>query len=167
MVSGKWVAIALTASLAVNIFLAGLFVGRQMGGPPHLLMRTMGPAPHEPWRPGDRGLPPFIERMAERLEPQDRRVLVSAVEKHQADIAARGVALRQARAKLREIVDADKFDRTAAEAALTDLRQRSLEFQQTLQTALLDAAEQLPAEARREMMNPPRKRQPEQGPPER
>ena len=34
MVNNKWVVIALTASLAVNVFLAGLFIGRQMVAPP-------------------------------------------------------------------------------------------------------------------------------------
>lgn len=156
MVSGRWVAIALTASLAVNVFLAGMFAGRQMGGPPPLaLMRS--PAPHEPWHPGDGGLPPFVERMANGMAQQYRAIFLSTMHQHQADISARGVALRQARAKLREVVSADNFDRAAAEAGLADLRQRSLEFQETLQSALLDAATQLPADARRQMMNPPRR----------
>ncbi len=154
MVSGKWVAIALTVSLAVNVFLAGMFVGRHMSGPPMFFRATMQrPA----WRPGDSGLPPMVERIASGMSPEYRDILLSTMKRHQSDITAAGTALRDARGKLRQIIGAETLDRAAAEAAAADMRQRSDKFQTALQSAFLDAAQSLPAEGRRQMISPERR----------
>lgn len=158
MVTGRWVTIALTASLAVNIFLAGLFVGHEVGGP-RFLFRAAVQRPV--WHPGDGGLPPFVQRIADRMSPPYRDILMSKMKQHQPEIAAAGVALREARGKLRQIVTAENFDRAAADATAAELRDRMLQFQQTLQAALLDVAAALPAEGRRQMIEPLRRGAPE------
>lgn len=166
MVSGKWVVIALTASLAINVFLAGLFVGRQMAGPPPPFARFVMRRP-QAWRPGDPGLPPFIERIANGMAPQYRTILMSAIDKHRTEIMSAGLAFREARMKMRNILVAKDFDRQATEAALTDLREKESAFHGTLQSAFLDAAEQLPVEGRRELVNPPPPGPPREPPPPR
>ena len=154
MVSGKWVAIALTASLAVNVFLAGLFVGRQMMMPPPL-----GPAgmPRGGWHPGDRGLPPFVGRIADRMSPRNRSIFVAAMKRHEPAIMTAGTALHDARGKVRQTLGADPFDRGTAETAMTELRERTGEFEQQLQAAFLDAAQALPPDGRQEMIHPERR----------
>ena len=160
MVGNKWIAIALTASLAVNVFLAGMFVGRRMIVPPP---PPLGPAAQQPpaWRPGDRALPPMIDRIAEGLSPQYRATFLAAMDKHRPEIMTSGVALREARGKVREMLSAENFDRNATSAAMTDLLSHETTFRQSLQAALLDAAGDLPLEARRQMINPPRRSQPQ------
>jgi uncharacterized membrane protein len=157
MVSNKWVVIALTASLAVNVFLAGLFVGRQMAGPPPPLARFVMRERERPtpWRPGDPDLPPFIKRIADAMAPQYRAILIQAMDQHRADLTAAGLAFRDARMKMRQILMANDFDRPAAEAAMAELRDKETAFHAALQSALLDAAAQLPVQGRRQLVSPP------------
>jgi uncharacterized membrane protein len=159
MVSNRWVAIALTASLAVNVFLAGLFVGRQMSAPPP----PLGPAAQQQpaWRPGDRGLPPMFERIAEGMSPQYRAIFLSTMEKHRPDIMAAGTALREARGKMREMLSAENFDHDGTAAAMAELQERETVFRKSLQSSLLEAAAALPVEGRRQMINPARRPQPQ------
>ncbi len=147
--AGKWLALALTASFGVNIFLAGLFIGHQMLRPPPQLF-VHGE------RPGDRPMPAFFDRIAGTLSPDNRAVFLTTLDKHRAEIANAGAALRQARLKVRELITAERFDRPATEAAMSDLRNRNVEFQRAIQMALLDTAEALPSEARRQMLHPDR-----------
>jgi uncharacterized membrane protein len=161
MVSNRWVVIALTASLAINVFLAGMFIGRRMVVPPP---PPLGPAAQQPpaWRPGDRALPPMIDRIAEGLSPQYRSIFRSTMDKHRPDIVATGAALREARGKVREMLSAENFDRDGTAAAMAQLQERESKFRQSLQSALLDAASGLPLEGRRQMMiNPPRRAPPQ------
>jgi uncharacterized membrane protein len=144
--TGKWLAIALTASLGVNIFLAGLFVGRQMVEPPAL--RTVA------FRPGDRPMPAFVDRVAAALTPDHRDTFLTAMGKFRPQIEASGDAVREARMKVRQLLAAEKFDRAATEQAMAELRQRNTEYQRTVQAALLGAAEALPPDARRAMLHP-------------
>lgn len=159
MVSNRWIVIALTASLAINVFLAGMFIGRRMVVPPP----PLGPAAQQPaaWRPGDRTLPPMIDRIAEGLSPQYRSIFKSAMDKHRPDIVATGAALRDARGKVREMLSAENFDRDGTAAAMAQLQERESKFRQSLQSALLDAAADLPPEGRRQMINPPRRAPPQ------
>ena len=155
MVSNKWVVIALTASLAVNVFLAGLFVGRQMSGPPHFGRFVMRERGEPAWRPGDPGLPPMVRRIVDGMSPQYRSILISVFDKHRAEIMAAGAAFRDTRMKMRQILKADDFDRPAAEAAMTELRGKETAFHAALQSAFLDAAAQLPVQGRRQLISPP------------
>lgn len=143
---GRWLTIALTASLAVNIFLGGLFVGRQMMFPPPMFVAAAQ-------RPGDRPMPAYVDRVAEALPPDHRDTFLAMMAKYRPQIAAAGESVRQARMKVRELLTAPKFDHAATEAAMGELRARNTEFQRTMQTALLDAADALPPEARRLMVN--------------
>jgi uncharacterized membrane protein len=158
-VNNRWVVIALTASLAVNVFLGGMFVGRQMVVPPP---PPLGPAAQQQpaWRPGDRALPPFIERITAGMAPQDRAVFDGTMEKHRPEIMAAGMALRLARAKIREMLGAEEFNHAAAETAMGELREKNSEFQRTLQAALLEAADGLSLDGRRRIMNPTPGRRP-------
>lgn len=148
--TGTWLAIAFTASLAVNVFLAGLFVGQRM-------MAPMPPAAAAAFRggdrPGERGMPAIVNRIAEILPPEQRTEFLATVDKHRAEIMAAGAAVRDARGKVRELLSADNFDRAATESAMNDLRDRHSAFQRVLQTAMLDATEALPPETRRQIVN--------------
>ena len=147
--TGKWLAAAFTASLAVNVFLAGLFVGQKMTTPPPPPEAAFRPAD----RPGDRPMPAILDRVADALPPDQRATFLGVMEKHRADIAAAGGGVREARMKVRELMASDQFNRAATEAAMSDLRARHAAFQQALQSAFVDAAQALPPDARRRMVN--------------
>ena len=147
--AGKWLAAAFTASLAVNVFLAGLFVGQKMTAP----MPPPGIAFRSPDRPGERPMPAIFDRVADALAPEHRATFLSVMDKHRAEIMAAGSAVRDARIKVRGLLGSDQFDRSATEAAMSDLRERHTAFQRTLQSAFVDAAQALPPDARRQMVN--------------
>jgi uncharacterized membrane protein len=148
--AGTWLAIAFTASLAANIFLAGLFVGQRM-------MKPMPPAAAAALRgqerSGERTMPPVVDRIAEVLGAKDRSVFLAIIEKHRPQITAAGAAVRETRGKVRELLSADTLDTGAVENAMTELRDRQTAFQHALQVAMLEAAQALPPEARRQMVS--------------
>jgi uncharacterized membrane protein len=144
--AGKWLAVALTASLAVNLFLGGIYASRWfMHSPGRMAERALGAG-------GERGMPAFLERMAESLPPGERAKLTAAITKHQSEIASNGAAVREARRQVRDVATAENFDRAAAEKAFGDLRERSMRFQRSLHETLIDAAADLPPSARRQMV---------------
>jgi len=147
--TGKWLAAAFTASLAVNVFLAGLFIGQKMTAPPP----PPGMAFRPPERPGDRAMPAVLDRVADALPPDQRSTFLSVMEKHRSDIVAAGAAVRDARTKVRDLMASDQFDRTATEAAMGDLRERQTAFQRALQAAFVEAAQALPPDGRRQMVS--------------
>jgi len=147
--AGKWLAAAFTASLAVNVFLAGLFVGQKMTAP----LPPPGFAFRAAERPGDRPMPAILDRVADSLPPEQRTTFLGVIAKHQSNIATAGAAVREARAKVRDLMASEQFNRGATEAAMSDLRDRQIAFQRTLQAAFVDAAEALPPEARRQMVS--------------
>jgi len=138
--SGRWLAVGLTASLAINVFLGGLFVGRWMSPSP--VMADRGPPR------GDRPVLAMLDRVAGALEPGDRVTFEAVMDKHRQRLTATGTEFREARRRTVELMSAEPFDRPKVERAMADLRERSQEFQRTLHTALIDAAAALPTEAR-------------------
>ena len=147
--AGKWVTIGLTASLALNLFLGGIFIARWFNPRPFFGFGG-GPAAI-----GDRSLTPTFDRMASRLPPEERARFRAAVDANRDRIAAAAAASRDARRKVRDALLADQVDRPALEASLSDLRARSDEFTQASQKALVEAAATLPLEARRRLLAPP------------
>lgn len=141
--SGKWLAAALTASLAVNVFLGGLFVGRWMSPTPVMADR----GPHRAERP----VQAMLDRMSGALDVGDRATFETVMDKHRQRLTAAGVEFREARRRTVELMSAEPFDRPKIEKAMADLRERNQEFQRTLHTALIDAAAALPPEARQKI----------------
>jgi uncharacterized membrane protein len=141
--TGKWLALALTASLAVNLFLGGLFVGRWLGPSP--VMAERGP------RGGERPVQAMMNRMAASLEADDRALFEASMERHRPRLMALGNELRESRRRSIETMGAETFDRAALEAAMSELRERNGEFQRTLHGALIEAAAGLPPPARQKI----------------
>jgi uncharacterized membrane protein len=115
-------------------------------------MRRPDRAPERVITVGDRGVPTFLDRMTEALPPDERAKLTATITKHQPEIAGIGAGVREARRKVRGLMTAETFDRTAAENAFGDLREQNMRFQKSLHETLIDAAASLPATARRQMI---------------
>ncbi len=141
--TGKWLAAALTASLAINLFLGGLFVGRWLGPSP--VMAERGP------RGPERPIQAMLNRMGAALDPDDRAVFESAIDRHRPRLAATSAEFREARRRTVEIMASPDFSRGALDTAMNELRERNGEFQRTLHTALVDAAAALPPPARQKL----------------
>lgn len=139
----KWLVLALLASLAVNLFLAGLMVGRLLRSEPERPVATTDP-------PGRRSpLAGVLRQTMERLPPKDRKAFRAALEEHRESLRAASLALAEARIKVRWTLQADAYDPIALNTAFSELKTRSLTFQDALHTAVADAMKRLPPKARR------------------
>lgn len=141
--AGKWLAIALTLSLGVNLFLAGLYVSRWVGPPP-IFAKASSRAPERP-------VQAMIDRMSAALEEPDRSAFDAIMDRHRPGLSAAGGSFRESRRKVGEVMAAEPFDRARLDVALRDLRERSMEFQRTLHAALGEAAAGLPSPARQKL----------------
>jgi uncharacterized membrane protein len=140
----KWLAIALTASLGVNMFLAGVFVGRWVGPPP-IFAQAATP------RPPERPVQAMLDRMAAALDEPNRTKFEVIMDRHRPTLSATGTSARESRRRVGELMAAEPFDRAKLETALQDLRERNMEFQRTLHAALTEVAAGLPPEARQKI----------------
>lgn len=133
-ISRPW-ALALLASVALNLFIGGMFAAT-------LLQRGHGPGPPPP----QVGLGWAREALGEEGRPAIERVQRS----HQETIRPR---VRELRAAGRDVVarmDAEPFDRAALSQAFAELRTRTAASQAAIQEAIVDlAAELTPAERHR------------------
>ena len=130
--SRRSLTIALSASLIANIFLVGLVVGVFVREPPFGHRRAM-----------------TADFMA--LPETSRAVAREAFNARSGELRDKATALRRAQRQAAQVIAADPLDQSAAEAALKDLRERSVAMQAVLHDAFLNAAKSL-APADRERM---------------
>jgi len=130
----KRLAILLAVSIGVNLLLAGVLLGRGFGRPR---------GGHAGPRPDDSG----VEWREGRRHP----VVREAVERRRGELSARRGAIEAARAKVRDALGRDPFDRALLEAALTNVRTETAESQALLHGALVEGAASATLEQRREL----------------
>ncbi len=148
--SRRW-AIALVASLALNLFMGGMFVaswGIQSGL-------------------GDDAAPnPFAVFWArDSLGKPAGAMLRRVWGRHAAEFRPRVREMRAARRHVSESLAADDFDRLALTEALADLRAKTLASQSAMHAALVDLAGELTVEERRNLAEVGRRRHHRQPPP--
>jgi Spy/CpxP family protein refolding chaperone len=130
------ITVLLLLSLAGNLFLGGVWVGR------FAHYRGQGG-----WEARDgRGI---VERMLERIAhdlPRDqRKAFHELMEAQQDKLAASGQNMRAAREELRAATTATPFDRAKFDTAFLEMRERSRAFWTDLQRAVGDALEKVNA----------------------
>lgn len=125
----KRLGIALAISVALNLTLAGFFLGRAFD-------RRSGLGPGR----GDAG---WFDPRA----PRDDR-LRALFHEHRDDFRSRRQATRAARAAVRSALERDPFDKAALEKSLADLRAETSRSQERLHQVLIEAAEKGGGETR-------------------
>jgi uncharacterized membrane protein len=133
--SARTLSIALIVSLAINLFVVGVFV--------------VGFLFHWPERHVQSGRP-FPQWMARRSLDRDTRGKVDTIwrEAHPA-LRMRGRAMRKARREVRRQLRADPLDRKALDASYIELRERTVAAREALKEVLTKVALTLNAEQRR------------------
>lgn len=126
----KW---ALVVSLVLNLLVVGWLVGSW--------------ALHRPPMFGWRGL----EHMAELVPETQRDEVEALIEARRAGFEAAREEVRAARQALDATMRADPFDRAAAEAAFATLSAAIGRMTGLVQETVLDIAETVPADVRREL----------------
>jgi uncharacterized membrane protein len=152
--SGKWLAAALLASLALNLFLGGLFAGRLLSPSPATTVATGENGDQRPIRR-------LVMTLASGLDDSERETFITAITGREAELRSTGRDVRAARRAALVRIHATPFDRRALDAALVTLRQKQDALQVALQTAIADAVEKLPEDARKRIGAPGRRQQEE------
>ncbi len=132
-------AIALVASLAINLFLGGMATSRWLFHAP--------PGAHDA---GPDGIGHFNRRAAHKaLDPDTRRRVEAIWRDRIDDIRPRIRAARKARRDVMRELIAEPIDATALEAAYARLRARTDEAQSAVHGVLAEVAQMLPPDQRR------------------
>ncbi len=132
---GRWVGWVLIASLALNLFLAGL-VG----------MRYW--REHQ-WRSGDRAMMGPIGRISQGLPESGRTKVKAVIESRREQIREQGREYRRARGEAMQALAAEPFDRPTVDAAFAEARRRADAMSAIMQSAMIDASAQLSPEERK------------------
>ena len=132
-------AIALVASLAINLFLGGMATSRWLFHAP--------PGAHDA---SPDGIGHFNRRAAHKaLDPDTRRRVEAIWRDHIDDIRPRIRAARKARHDVMRELMAEPVDATALEATYATLRARTDEARTAVHSVLAEVAQMLPADQRR------------------
>ena len=128
--TGTALLVALIVSLCLNLLLGGLLIGGRWHGD------------HGRWHRGD-----FLMRFPEEARP----IVKGVFDAHKADFDAHRQEVADARQKVAELMKADVIDRAQLDVALAELQQRTQTMQQFGHQVMIEVAEKLPPELRREM----------------
>ncbi|MBL8700379.1 MAG: periplasmic heavy metal sensor [Alphaproteobacteria bacterium] len=147
----RWSAIALLASLATNLFLAGLLVGDWLRprdvGPPRSLPRAADAPPNG--GTGETLIRGIVQRALAAIPADQRGAVERRLAGHRLEIQRASRELRAARERVRDAFLAEPIDRPALERAYAEQRERNLALQAATQNAVLEAMADLPLETRR------------------
>ncbi len=141
--SRRW-AIALVASLALNLFMGGMFVASWA------IQGGLGN--------GAAANPFAVFWARDSLGAPAGAMLRRVWGRHAAEFRPRVREMRAARRHVSESLAADDFDRAALTAAFADLRAKTLASQSAMHAALVDLAGELTVEERRSLAEVGRRR---------
>lgn len=135
-----WLKPVLFLSLALNLFLLGVLVGRL-------------PIPLRPWqgRP-DVSIEFVVDRLASGMSEPDQRVLRDALARRQVDLKPKIDDVKQALADVQPILLADQVDRAALQAAIEGVLARRGAMQAEIVRLVVDTVPQLSLEGRRRIV---------------
>ncbi len=135
------VGVALTISLAVNLFAIGIFIGVvAIGG------HGFPPRGVDGFGPALQASPALMA-----LEPTSRQLAIEMFQENEDALREEARALRRAQREVVRAMGADPFDAQAARAALDDLRERTDSIQGVLHGYIVDLSRDLSAEERRRL----------------
>jgi len=147
--TGKWLLLVLGISLGLNLFVGGFLIGDEL--------QERGHPSRGDWErqhtDNERRVFGFVDRMAGALPKDDRKEFMRVMETYRGELAAAESRVREARQKVRGVIGADNFDRTALESALAEVGASMQEMQKVLHGALADAVSHLSPEARKDLAN--------------
>ena len=146
--AARWPAVALFASLALNLFLLGIVVGdwtRARATP------AASVAPNPPAAPATaetiaRGA---VQRLLASVPGEYRDGVEKRLLARRGEIQRANQQLRATRERLATLAGADPLDRGQLDQAYAELRERNMAVQKAIHVAVTEAIAELPADARR------------------
>ena len=146
MNKSRWLTLALVLSLAANLLIVGIFVGRSMSGVP-----------------GAFHLPPNLGWMIRHMDQPTRQALRSEMEQHSSAIRPIRREMREAQRAFDRLLVQSEPDVDALSETLTRLRSASDRYQQETHGMMLKLIPELNEEQRRQVSKTLRRR-PDQHP---
>jgi Spy/CpxP family protein refolding chaperone len=129
---GTAVVVAAIVSLCLNLLLAGMMVGGR-------------------WHDGPGRHGPFGHSLMGSVPEEARPLIKDVFESHKTEFDTHREAVRQARMRVADLLKADTIDQAQLDQALGNLLQQSQAMQQFGHQVLIDVAQKLPPELRKEM----------------
>jgi uncharacterized membrane protein len=131
----------LTISLALNLFVIGIFITVVVLGGGRMPVRAA-----DPWGAAFQASPAFME-----LELQSRQLAFELFQENRKVLRKRARTLRQAQRGVVRTMAADPFDLAAANDAFHELRLQTGAIQMIIHNYLVDLSRSLPDEERRSL----------------
>ena len=147
----RLLALLLFASVALNLFLGGLLLGRWHGPWHGWRMAGEHHRPGPPGAPG-RGRMPVHEWLEQSLGEDAAPAVKAALARHQATMEATRAAFHQARRAVGEALAREPFDAAAYGQALQDLDGASAAMRGSVHAMMADLAPSLTAEQRQRIV---------------
>jgi uncharacterized membrane protein len=135
VLAGRWMTWALVASLALNLFLGGV-VGMRLWREHRIAQERSAYAGP-------------VGRLTAGMPETARAKVRTVLDARQQEFRERSREFRQARNAAFQTLASDAFDRTRAEAAFAEARQRATAMSELVQTVLVEAAATLTPEERK------------------
>ena len=141
----RWIVVFLLVSLAVNVFVGGIWVGRWIdgGSEPEVVQAAPIDRPRPPG-PGPRWLRESVGREGQALL---RRVW----RQHEDTIEPLRETVRESRVAVADALAAEPFDVEVYAVALERMRSSMLQLHTATHAAMIDLVEQMPEEQRLKM----------------
>ena len=136
MKTDKWIAVlgsVLFVSLSINLFMAGMVVGRTMR-PPHEMMTDAVAQDHQ---------------LRDGLSDSDRQVLKQAMEANRAKIMKLHDDIESIKKDMQNLIRSEHFDEKALEAVLTAEKDKKMQFLELIHETRETAMKQMSPEGRR------------------
>lgn len=141
--SMKWVVAALALSLAVNVFVIGVAIGKRIvAGPSSAGVQTLKPV-----GPGTRGM--NLRALGEYLSDEEKQQARQILLDHRDFLRENGRMIRRIEGEIRELVSADTVDVDLLYAKVAELESLKQDTNIKAQSELLGFVATLDAETRR------------------
>ena len=140
-----WLAATLVVSLGVNLFLAGMVMGRGGHGP-----FPPGPPPGGPPAPDE-----MIQHLADTLPPADAAIVRKSLEVQRPLFEADMRRRRDFIGRIQEMLQADPFDLAATERMLSEEDRAEQESRKRMSAMIVDVVRVLSPEGRKRLASFP------------
>ena len=134
MNKARWLTVALVLSLAINLMIVGVFIGRGMSG-----------------RPPPGSMPTNFGWMIRHLDDQNRQELRGNLEEHATLVQPIRREMRDAQRTFNRLLIQPELDEMALSASLQKLRTASDQYQTEMHAMMLQIVTQLDEQKRRKI----------------
>lgn len=137
----RWMTVTLAISLALNMLLGGLVVGRLLLSPFNPFSAKSGI-----------NMAVWVDRLTDGMTEADQRIVRTVVQQRQVELANKVNAVRVAKAQLKDSVSSDSLTKDQLQATLGQMSKATDELRSEVMGLLIETMPNLSLEGRRKVM---------------